>query len=275
MKNIQKLFVFSLIGGLLALAACEEQRILFEGPAHVRFTDTTLTYRESIGKIIPLKVHVVGKPLTQAVTVTYTISGNAREGRDYVIEGTKGTVTIPANKSFGIINVRLINNANNILESQDIIFTLSGVSNDQLQVGFGQENKIGRRLRLTIQDDCLFSGFYTGARQGSGQTRPDIEITSQNCREYLLTNWNVGLGQNSLFGLNAVKPTLTFIDNGDNTLTIPTQVTNELPTPYDTLRGSGIWNPQTKAIVLNLRLKLPYSQSKDTVITVPFTFTPR
>lgn len=277
MKNIKQLLILCFLGGMIALASCEEQRILFDGPAHVRFTDTTLTIKESIGQPVQVKVHIVGPPANQATTVNYTISGNAREGRDYVIEGTRGSVTIPANQSFGTITVRLINNANNILGSQDLIFTLTDVSNNDLQVGFGSNSKIGRQLRLTIQDDCLLSGFYTGARQGAGQTVPNIEIMplGQNCREYLVTNWNIGLGQNSLFGLNAVRPTLTFVDNGDNTLTIPTQVTPELPSPYDTLRGNGVWNPQNKAIVLNLRIKLPYSQNKDTVITVPFTFTPR
>ncbi|GAB3168055.1 Calx-beta domain-containing protein [Telluribacter humicola] len=276
MKNIKQILILCFLGGMIALASCEEQRILFEGPAHVRFTDTTLTYKESVGQPIQLKVHIVGKPVNQATTVNYTISGDAREGRDYVIEGTKGTVTIPANESFGTITVRLINNANNILGSQDILFTLTGVSNDQLQVGFGQNNNIGRQLRLTIQDDCLFSGFYTGSRGGTSLTVPNIEIMGlgQNCREYLITNWNIDLAD-ALFGLNAVKPTLTIVDNGDNTLTIPIQVNAELPSPYDTLSGNGVWNPQTKAILLNLRLKLPYSQTKDTVITVPFTFTPR
>ncbi|HEV7348032.1 Calx-beta domain-containing protein [Telluribacter sp.] len=270
MKKLHTFLVFSFLAGMIALASCEEQRILFEGPAYVRFTDTTLNFKESIGRMVEVKVHVVGKPLNQSVTVNYTISGNAREGRDYIIEGTKGTVTIPANKSFGTINVRLINNANNILNSQEIIFTLTNVSSNELQVGSGRDNIIGKQLRLTIQDDCLFSGFYTGSRQGGTRTVPNVEITSQDCREYLISNWNI-----DIFDFNAIKPTLNFIDNGDNTLTIPAQVSSELSTPYDTLRGSGIWNPQTRAILLNVRIKVPLSATKDTVITVPFTFTPR
>lgn len=270
MKLIHKLLSLGFIVLLVSLAACEEQRILFEGPAFVRFTDTTLTFKESYGLPVEIKLHIVGKPINKSVTVNYTVAGTAREGRDYTIEGVKGSVIIPANKSFGTIAVNLINNANNILDAQDVVFTLTGVSDPSLQVGFGNNNIIGKTMRLTIQDDCLLSGFYTGRRQGSTEVVNNIAITSLNCRDYQIANWNIGV-----FNLNAIKAKLNFTDNGDNTLTIPTQVSPDLSAPYDTLRGSGVWNPQTRAILLNVRLKLRVSSTRDTTITVPFTFTPR
>jgi len=274
MKLIHKLLSLGFVLSLVALASCEEQKILFEGPEFVRFTDTTLTYKESLGAPITVSVHIVGKPLSQALTVNYTVGGTAREGRDYTIEGTKGVVTIPAGKLFGTIQVNLINNANNILESQDIVFTLTGVApNTDLQLGFGKNNVIGKTLTLTIQDDCLLSGFYTGSRRtnnGTAQVK-DIEISSLDCKTYNVANWNIG----GLFNFNATKAQVSFIDNGDNTLTIPPQVSVDLGTPYDTLRGTGLWNPQTKAITLNIRVKVPYSETKDTVVTVPLTYTPR
>lgn len=274
MKLLPKLLSLGFVVAIVALASCEEQKILFEGPDFVRFTDTTLTYKESLGAPVTVSVHVVGKPLTQALTVNYTIGGTAREGRDYTIEGTKGTLTIPAGKLFGTIQVNLINNANNILESQDIVFTLTGVSpNTDLQLGFGKNNMIGKTLTLTIQDDCLLSGFYTGNRQtssGVAQVK-DVEISSLDCRTYNVANWNVG----GLFNFNATKAQVNFIDNGDNTLTIPAQVSADLGAPYDTLRGNGLWNPQTKAITLNIKVKVPYTETRDTVITIPLTYTPR
>lgn len=271
MKLLHKILAFGFVSGLLALAACEEQQILFEGPDFVRFTDTTLTYRESIGQPITVSVHLVGKPLDQALTVNYTVGGTAREGRDYIIEGTKGTVTIPAGKLTGTFPVRLINNANNILESQDVVFTITGVSPARdLQVGFGKNNAIGKKLTLTIQDDCLLSGFYTGSRPGYNGTVRDIEISSLDCKNYTVANWNVGV-----FDFNATKAKINFTDNGDNTLTIPTQVSTDLAPPYDTLRGNGLWNPQTRAITLNIKLKVPFNETRDTVVSVPFTFTPR
>lgn len=274
MKLIHKLLSLGFVLSLVALASCEEQRILFEGPEFVRFTDTTLTYKESLGAPVSVSVHVVGKPLNQALTINYTVGGTAREGRDYSIEGTKGVVIIPAGKLFGTIMVNLINNANNILESQDIVFTLTGVTpSTDVQVGFGKNNIIGKTLTLTIQDDCLLSGFYTGSRRtnaGTAQVK-DIEISSLNCKTYNVANWNVG----GLFDFNATKAKISFIDNGDNTLTIPAQVSDDLGAPYDTLRGTGLWNPQTKAITLNIRVKVPFSETKDTVVTVPLTYTPR
>ncbi len=96
MKLIHKIVSFVFVLFVLSLVACEEQKIVYEGPSFVRFTDTTLVYKESIGQPITVQVHVVGKPVNKAVTVSYTVGGTAREGRDYVIEGTKGLVTIPA-----------------------------------------------------------------------------------------------------------------------------------------------------------------------------------
>lgn len=272
MKLTHKILSLGFVLAMLALASCEEQKITFEGTDYVRFTDSTEVYKESIGQPIEVQVHVVGKPLNQAVTVNYTVSGNAREGRDYVIEGTKGVVTIPAGKYFGTIVVRLINNANNILGSQDLVFELSGVSSGSEMLLGQAGGKLGKTFRLTIQDDCLFSGFYTG-RFGTENSVPNIEISSLDCKTYKVANWNIGLLV--LFNFNAREVPINFEDNGDNTLKVPIQVVDELPSPYDTLSGNGLWNPQTKAITLNLKIKLPISDTKDSVYTVPFVYTPR
>ena len=271
MKNIHTFLSLCSLSLLLLLGSCEEQRIVFEGPEFVRFTDTTQVYRESYERPISIRVNIVGKARTQPVTVNYTIGGTAREGRDYVIEGTRGVVTIPANEYFGTINVRLINNANNILESQDILFTLTDVSpSDQLQVGFGINNIVGKNFRLTIEDDCLLSGFYTGTLQGYTNRTENVEITSTDCQTYRVSNWNI-----QLFSFNAYKVPLTFKDNGDNTLTIEPQVSDFLSPPYDTLRGSGIWNPQTRAIILNLQLKSLNNSNQVVTTTFPLVYTPR
>jgi hypothetical protein len=271
------LFMLLAIG--LGIVACEEQDVdkTFDGPYFVRFTDSTLTYKESYNQPISIKVHNVGPLLNEAITVNYTIAGSAREGRDYTIEGTKGTVVIPAQQSFGEIKLRLINNANNILESQTLEFTLTSVQPSSLQIGLGPSGTLGKKLTFTLQDDCLFSGTYTGVLRLGAQsaTRQGIAITSTgtNCQNYTVANWNIGLG--NLFGFNAVRAPLTFIDNGDNSLTIPPQVSSYLETPYDTIRGTGSWNPQNRQITLNVRLKVPREGRSDTTLTLPYTYTPQ
>ena len=276
MKPIKTIFASVLgIGLTLLMFSCEESdlRRTFDGPYHVRFTDTTLVFKESYSKPISIRVHNAGPQLDQPITVTYTIGGTAREGRDYRIEGTKGTVVIPAKQSFGEIKLQLINNANNIIESQDIVFTLTGAQPSSLQVGFGSDNRIGRRMTFTIQDDCLLSGFYTGVRRAGQQnvTVPDIEITSLDCKTYVLTNWNLGF-----FGFNAIKAQLRFVDNGDNSLTIPAQRSDDLAAPRDTIQGNGSWNPRDRRITLNLRLKIQIpNPTRDTVITQTLTYIPQ
>lgn len=253
-----------LIAAVFGLAAigCEEQDLdrTFAGPYFVRFTDSTLVFKESQTQPIAIRVHNAGPVQNQAITVNYTVSGSAREGKDYTIVGTKGTVVIPANKSFGEISVKLVNNANNILESQSLTFTLTSVEPSSLQVGFGKDNAVGRKLSLTIQDDCLFGGLYTGSGRVGNQNYSvrDVEITSTNCKDYTLSNWNIGLDNFPvvrnvpLFSFQAVKPTLRFTDNGDNTITVSPQSNAELGSS-DTLQGNGAWNPRNRQITLNLQ----------------------
>ncbi|RRB02802.1 Calx-beta domain-containing protein [Larkinella rosea] len=257
------------------VVACDKQDFdrTFEGPNFVRFTDSSLTYKESYSKTIAVKVHNAGPQLNEPITIHYTISGTAREGKDFSIVGTKGTVVIPAKQSFGEIQVKLINNANNILEAQTVLFTLTDVTPATLQVGFGKEGALGKKITFTIQDDCLLSGTYTGTLRLGNQSVsvPNIDIVSSDCKTYTVTNWNIGL-----FSLEAIKAKLTFTDNGDNSLTIPVQSNPELATPRDTINGNGSWNPQNRQITLNVRLKVrPDGATKDSVVTLPLTYVPQ
>jgi hypothetical protein len=267
------------------VVACEKGDIdrTFDGPYFVRFTDTTLTYKESYNQPITIRVHNAGPQIAEAITINYTVSGTAREGKDYAFQTTKGTVTIPANQSFGEIKLKLINNANNILESQSIILTLASVTPASLQAGFG---KIGKNMTFTILDDCLFSGSYKGARLNgtyvnilqlstTTATLANIDISSLDCKTYTIANWNIGLSD--FFGFDAIQPQFTFIDNGDNSLTIPIQSSADLG--GDTLSGSGSWNPQNRQISLNLAWKAAFTTKagKDSsgTITFPLTYTPQ
>ncbi len=272
--TIQRTTVWLVAFVLVGLAVgCDKQDIdrTFEGPYFVRFTDSSLTFRESYSPIIPIRVHNVGPVLKEPIRISYTISGNARAGREYQIQGETGTIIIPANKSFGEIGVKLINNANNILESRTLTFTLTGVQPAALQIGLGPAGVLGKTLRLIINDDCLFGGTYTGtARFGTqGVSVPDVDISSSDCKTYTLSNWNIGL-----LNFNAIKPTLRFIDNGDNTITIPPQGNSEIA-PTDTLKGNGAWNPRDRKITLNLQIKTKASATRDTTLLFIQTYTPQ
>ncbi|WP_266364449.1 hypothetical protein [Tellurirhabdus rosea] len=275
--NYKRIFtgLLSLAALLTVFWACEETDYdrTFEGPYHVRFTDSTLAFRESYSKPITIRVHNAGPQLTEPISISYAIGGTAREGKDYVIEGTRGVVIIPARQSFGTITLRMVNNANNILESQNIVFTMTAVKPSNLQLGFGTRNPIGRQLTFTIQDDCLLSGQYTGTRRAGSTTVsvPDIDITSLDCKTYTLTNWNIGF-----FSFNATKASLTFTDVGDNSLVIAPQRNDQLEAPRDTISGTGSWNPRDRRITLNLRIKVQNTVTqRDTTITQTLTYIPQ
>ena len=255
--------------------ACETSDVnrVFEGPYFVRFTDTLVTYKESYSQPISVQVHNVGPILNEPITINYTVSGTARAGRDYTVQSTEGKVVIPTGKSTGNIVLKLINNANNILESQSLTFTLTSVTPSSLQVGFGQNNIVGKQLTFVIQDDCLFGGTYTGTQRYGAQTAtvPNIQITSTDCKNYLLSNWNLGI---PFLSFDAQRPTLTFIDNGDNSLTVPSQGNPELGAT-DKIAGTGAWNPKDRKITLNLSFTLALNSGKDTTLNYTQTYTPQ
>jgi hypothetical protein len=291
MKKINYLFTHSLILSFTILAGlwlmgCEEERIVYEGSSFVRFTDTTLSYKESYSKAIKVRVHNGGPVLNESINVSYVVGGTAREGKDYRIEGTKGTVIIPVGQSFGEITVYLLNNANNIIESSNIEFTLTAVKPaDKVQVGFGKSG-MGNKIIFTIRDACIMDGIYTGqlpVNATQAYQLADIEISSTDCKRYTVSNINVGLiGFQQFFNwespvnFEAERPTLDFIDNGNNTLTIPQQVIPQFASGYDTLSGTGVWNPVNKRITLNIKMKVySYKTRKDTAVVLPLTYVPQ
>jgi hypothetical protein len=235
----------------LFFLSCKEDDLTFKGPYHVRFTDTLLTVKESINTPLKIPVHNAGPLLNEEIKIKYTISGTARKGVDYTITGKEGEVTIEDGESVGYINVNIINNANNILETQDIIFTITEVTPDKLQIGRSKEGIIGKSLTVIIEDECILSGIYKAFPPDTLSDLPnikDIAISSADCNEYTLSNWDIYI--TSYF---PYSKDLTFIDNGDNTLTIPEQEESALPSERATMKGEGFVDPTTKKITLNIQ----------------------
>ena len=245
MKRVQVNILKVVIGLVIVLVSgCETERIIFTGPYHVRFTEATDFAKESVNDIIRLEVHLVGPAIDNDITVRYKISGDARENVDYVILGNRGEVTIEKGDFFGYIELQLINNANNILRSQEIIFTLDTVTPGTLEVGQGK-SQMGNTFTYTILDDCILGGTYIGT---GGTTISDISITSQDCETYTLSNWNVGVFNTD------IEMDLRFIDNGDNTLTIPEQEEENIDEEIATIEGTGVVDPITRQIIFTITL---------------------
>lgn len=254
---------------LTSLIGCETELIIFKGPYHVRFTNIALTEKESNNNIIQIEVHNAGPAIDDEVSITYTISGDARENIDYSIVGTRGVVTIPDGEHFGYIEVQLINNANNILRSQDLILTLTQVDKN-LRVGQSQGG-IGTVCTLTIEDDCLLSGPYTGKQGTSSNTISNISISSGDCENYLISNWDINL-------MGSADPVLLeFADNGDNTLTIKQQTQSIFYGFGDeevSVSGVGSVNPTTKVIFMTLNFTYSDINGVERTKNSNLTFTP-
>ena len=238
-RSIPYLLFFALIVG------CETERVIFTGPYFVRFTESTRSEKESYSKPIKIEVHNAGPALEEDINISYKISGSAREGIDYIILSDREKVTIKKGGYLGNIEIQLINNANNILRTQDVIFTLQNVSPPTLQVGQG-ESFIGKTYTFTIVDDCILGGTYIGARGSS--SIENITITSSDCETYTLSNWNINVFTST------TEMDLKFVDNGDNTLTIPQQEEENLDAAVATIKGSGVVDPITRKIIMTIIL---------------------
>jgi hypothetical protein len=231
----------------LFILACEEERITYKGPYHVRFTESSSSARESFNEPIDIQVHLAGPVRDEDVTVTYSISGDAREGIDYVVLGSERSVVIPAGEYFGTIQIQLINNSNNILRTQNIVFELKTVDTEALKVGEGNSQR-GDKFTFTIIDDCILGGYYYGKQTTLSAPVEDVVISSSDCENYVLSEWNINFF-NTPFALD-----LTFIDNGDNTLTIPTQEEDAFPEELATIEGIGVVEPLTGRINFTITL---------------------
>ncbi len=251
-----------LVAALLTAAGCEKERVVFDGPHFVRFTETEAFARESFSRPILLQVHNSGPVQDEDVIVNFTVGGTAREGVDYEFAGDPGSVVIPAGEHFGEIAIELINNSNNILRSQDIVITLTGVNQPELRVGQG-ESGIGKTHTFTIFDDCILGGYYSGQSGPTSLPVRDLTVTSTDCEQYVLSNWNIR------FFDTPFEMDLLFVDNGDNTLTIPSQEEDTLPEELATISGTGIVDPVGGVIEITLTL-----HDFEDAPTVTFTLTP-
>lgn len=257
---MQKVVVIFCLLFLLLVSSCETEQIVFKGPYFVRFTETSMSLKESYSKPISIEVHQAGPAPENNITLSYQISGNARAGIDYTIDGEPGKVTIEKGEYFGTIKINLINNANNIIRSQDLILTLVSTSSSTLQVGQG-ESGIGKTFTLTIVDDCILGGTYSAQR--GALTVPNITMTSSDCENYVLSNWNIFIFDSS------TEMDLRFIDNGDNTLTIPEQEEDAISPELATIAGTGVVDPLTRKIILNIILLDFDNQPQVTVTYLP------
>ncbi|RYY58050.1 MAG: hypothetical protein EOO09_00320 [Chitinophagaceae bacterium] len=129
----------------LSIIGCRKERDLsYTGPAVLEFSNpltgiNTKTTGQSIGgasgiggdENIPLRgdvdsviIQLIGRQVTEAVTVNYTIAGGtAVAGVDYEIIGTTGQVVLQPNTSATSIKVRLLNTGTTV---KSINFELSG-----------------------------------------------------------------------------------------------------------------------------------------------------
>ena len=171
------------------VCSCQDPAdMIFEGPYHVRFTETgsevVENYKDpfngNFNRPIEIQVHLASPTLNNTTIVEFDVSGSAVENEDYVILGSqKRRVLISVGEHFGKIEVFPINNFDQT-GNKVVRFTITSTNNG-LDIGFGVNGINGRTHELTIRDDdCLvdlrkFEGLWT-FNQNQGEFIYEVEI---------------------------------------------------------------------------------------------------
>jgi len=165
-----KIKTLLILGLVFVMTGCfDEFGTTFEGPFHARFTNTSGNGAENDPNPVSVSVHFAGPQQSGAITVQYSMEGTAVEGVDFTVNGTIGTLDIPAGESFGEVNLSMINND---VEDGDktVTFTITSVSGG-FEAGHGL---VGKTFDFTIaDDDCSpnIAGTWTAVSdfcQGDG-----------------------------------------------------------------------------------------------------------
>lgn len=111
---------------LVGLSGCfEANDNTYNGPNLVEFTTASQNVTVSGNPVaLEIRVQLVREQRDTPTTVTYVIdpASTGIEGTDYVFAETKGTLTIPANSSFGFLKLTL----NRPAANKTVVFELTG-----------------------------------------------------------------------------------------------------------------------------------------------------
>lgn len=162
-KNIYKSGLLLLMAAGL-LTSCEEDKVVYGGSDFITLdqaNETALTFNETDGtKNIPV---LLTMPLKTDLTINFTVSSEtAIVGEDYNL--LTPTLVIPAGETTGNIQLQIIDdeefNMPHVLD-----FTVTGVSNDKIKIGTGQEGSFRKSITIGNDDfDCPTDfNFWLGA----------------------------------------------------------------------------------------------------------------
>lgn len=224
MKAIYKLFMF--VGLLAIVAACFDDpgtSVLLDNVAVLEINEATTATgldvsksysRVTDGKRIKdsIRVNLVGPQRGTPINVTFTIdpASTAVAGTHYALI-TNGTVTIPANASFGFIYFEVIDDNINPGEIWKLKFNLTG--NDANATISAKYGVFTRSIRtLCAFSRANFLGTYNTNEPGYGNYDNTVTADPTDANTVVVNNfWDFG-------------GTVKYVFNSsNNTVTVPTQ----------------------------------------------------
>ena len=169
---MKKYSLYTLLIMLVAFTACEDyddiDNTIYEGEDFVFFEQSSIDIQEStehtdaLGntQIIPVSVGVeffratgkIDAPLTINFSVSGKYSDTGADATDAFTVSNDNQVTIPAGEVKAVINVSTVNN--DVLDGvKEVVITMTGASDNSLNIGYPGPNTSGASITVVIADD--------------------------------------------------------------------------------------------------------------------------
>lgn len=159
MKNIRT-YVIMLLLSVVTVSCFEENEFLIpDSLSWVGFEESSFFIAEDGGQGVSVDFLVSAGPLSQALTVNYSVSSSKAEvGVDYSLPSGSGSFTVPAGEnSVSVSLIESVLNNENVTGDRTVVFTITDA--DGFTLG-GPDGEYGITVTVTLaEDDFTLFGY--------------------------------------------------------------------------------------------------------------------
>jgi hypothetical protein len=237
-----------LLAAILLITACESDPILFEGSS-IGFerpsSSVWLAKELTSDLVVPVRIMLIGAQKNQAISAAMSIDATSTAEPDqYSLSGT--TFTIPAESSFGSVDLTVKLDMFEPGESKTLVLSLAG---DNLAVNFSQMTlTITKEKFCPINDATLFTGDYLCNERGYGEYSCSFELDPVN--DFAI--WN-----DNFWDWPAPGAKVKYILSGDidQIVTVPSQSWQDDGGDTYTITGTGTYDGCYGTMIVDYQMK--------------------
>ena len=161
MKNIRIYILMLLLSAVTVSCFEENEFVIPDDFTWVGFKNNSILVDEDSGSGVSAEILISSKPLSNPVTITYTVSSDdASEGVDYTLPAGSGSATIPAGSaSVEVTLIESVINNSDITGRRTVLFSITDAGGFDLG---GPDGEYGPELSVSIAEDDFNLYGYTG-----------------------------------------------------------------------------------------------------------------